>query len=569
MRTTGGRGGIRACVCLLAIVAAAWPTAGCGGALVRFPRRPVLWDDADREPFGPMPEARWVPYYWDAADHLIFRPVAEAWMLELSSEAVNVNALDEVPDSSFFVNRIGRRPLRDGELEAGGCGERALVAPTPWTVIGGKPAGASPGFVIRDAAGVRYLLKTDRAGQPEQSTGADALAAAAFHVAGYHVPCNRVVYFEPGDIVLGEGATTTLYGHTRPIDASDIERVVAAAVPAPDGTARRVVLSRFIDARPLGPWDYVGTWASDPNDVVPHEHRRELRGSFVLDAWLNHWDARQENTLSGWVATGEGEGAGGYVRHYLIDFGDALGLVRGGERASRRLGHATYLDLGQIMTDALGLGIVTRPWDGLTRHDILAYFDVEHFDPDHWTPQYWNGALDRRTERDLAWGARLLARFTDADIDTLVRLARYTDPAVEARLGAVLRGRRERLLRRYLTRLSPLADPEVRALGGADALCVVDLAVTSGIVAPEDRAYSASASDPAVDVAVVRVGPEAPGRLCVRVAGVDGAGHDEDYLVVEIRGETAGLPREGALALHTYRVGHGALELVGLRRLAP
>lgn len=535
---------------------------GCGAGLARFPRRPIVWDDADRQPFGPMPEERWVPYYWDAADHLIFRPAAEAWLLELSREAINVNAVDEVPDSSFFVNRIGRAALTPAELTRGACGSEVLDAPTPWTIVGGKPAGASPGFIIRDAAGVRYLMKTDRPGQPELSTGADALASAAFHAAGYHVPCYRVADLDPAALVIELGATTTLFGHTRLITDADVATVVAAAVPAPNGL-RRVVLSRFIDARPLGPWDFVGTWDEDPNDVVPHEHRRELRGIYVLDAWLNHWDARQENTLAGWVEAG----GGGYVRHYLIDFGESLGLAERGERASTRFGHTTYLDLGQIMTDAVGLGIVARPWDGRTRRDLLAYYDVEHFDPGSWTPQYWNGALDRRTEADLAWGARLLARFDDALLDALVALARLTDADVEAHLRTTLAGRRERLLRRYLTRLSPLTDPEVRSAPTA-GVCLVDLAVTSGIAEAGARTYEARASDARVGVSVELDDAEA-GRICVALSGVDGAGADADYLVVEVRGATASEPREGLLELHFYRTGPDRIELAGLRRRAP
>src|SRR5690606_10987940 len=59
--------------------------------------------------------------------------------------------------------------------------------------------------------------------------------------------------------------------------------------------------------------------------------RRELRGIFVLNAWVNHWDARDRNTLASWI----GAEGGGYVRHYLVDFGECLGLVEGNARRVR------------------------------------------------------------------------------------------------------------------------------------------------------------------------------------------------------------------------------------------
>ncbi|NIW47138.1 MAG: hypothetical protein GWN30_21030, partial [Gammaproteobacteria bacterium] len=52
----------------------------------------------------------------------------------------------------------------------------------------------------------------------------------------------------------------------------------------------------------------------DLNDVIPHQHRRELRGLRVVAAWLNHFDTKANNTLDVYVEDG-------YVRHYLIDFG--------------------------------------------------------------------------------------------------------------------------------------------------------------------------------------------------------------------------------------------------------
>ena len=72
-----------------------------------------------------------------------------------------------------------------------------------------------------------------------------------------------------------------------------------------------MLVSRFADGKPPGNFRYYGTRPDDPNDVVPHEHRRELRGAGVFGAWLNHDDSRGVNSLDMLVGN-EGRR---YVRH--------------------------------------------------------------------------------------------------------------------------------------------------------------------------------------------------------------------------------------------------------------
>ena len=62
--------------------------------------------------------------------------------------ALNVNTLDEVPDSSWFTNRIGRHALSSQTSRSGrACRASALDG---WMVSGGKALGVQPGFRMTD-----------------------------------------------------------------------------------------------------------------------------------------------------------------------------------------------------------------------------------------------------------------------------------------------------------------------------------------------------------------------------------------------------------------------------------
>ncbi len=87
------------------------------------------------------------------------------------------------------------------------------------------------------------------------------------------------------------------------------------------GSSRSRAASKSLPGKPLGPFRYFGTRLDDPNDIVPHEHRRELRAVRVFAAWLNHMDSRGINTLDTLVDADDRW----LVRHHLLDFGSTLG----------------------------------------------------------------------------------------------------------------------------------------------------------------------------------------------------------------------------------------------------
>ena len=92
------------------------------------------------------PEEYVSPMVWDVGDQSLFYPLTRIFGVEAAAEAVNVNALDEVANSSWFTNRIGLYGMSPAQVAAGPCVTSDDPA-TPWTVTGAKPNGANPGFV--------------------------------------------------------------------------------------------------------------------------------------------------------------------------------------------------------------------------------------------------------------------------------------------------------------------------------------------------------------------------------------------------------------------------------------
>jgi hypothetical protein len=556
----------------------------CASVERRFPLREPLSTDTDlqdvilpcrNEPTDKEPKhvscapVEYVsPLIWDGTDNLVFRPLAEVWAFRAAREAVNANSLDEVADSSWFTNRIGTRALPPDELARGACQPQELLDPDrepdrAWLVDHGKTNGSSLGFRV-NVRGQKYLLKVDT-DAPERPSAASVIGAAAYHAVGFKTSCEQIVYIRPTLLKLKPGLKSQAnFGGEQDFDQAALDHILSLA-PKKDGRLR-FQASAWLPGRLLGPFRYEGMRPDDPNDAILHEDRRELRGGRVLAAWLDHFDAREQNSMDSWIAAEKGapDASPGHVVHYYLDMSDCLGSAWDWEPITRRLGYSYVADWSEMARDFVTLGIPLRPWDRVRRvpgHETFNYFDVANFVPDDWKNEYANPAFDRMTERDGAWMARILAHFAPDSVRALASMGRFSEPSTTEYLAQVLEGRLGRILERYLTRLSPIADVH---MAGPDRLCATDLAEMRGLRDPAQFAYAARL----IGGDWLPVDRPAPAAVCVTLphAAPDGGSPDdarERYVRVRISDGVA----RGPLVAHLYDLGPGrGLRLVGIER---
>jgi hypothetical protein len=549
---------------------------GCSETVRRFPLRDPLWVDNDTAPHKVacrkdpkdskkqlcMPEEYVSSFAWDAADNTIFRPMSRFWAVDPGGESLNVNSLDEVPDSSWFVNRIGRKPMSLDELAKGSCGK--VLDPEnakdgEWLIDKGKANGANPGFRVKVEGIGKFMLKADPLDQPERATGATAIASRVYSAAGWWAPCDSVVYFHPKILKLAKGLTVTdNSGVTKPFDDDALKKLLERA--SHRGELVRMVASSWLPGPMLGPYQYEKTRDDDSADVVPHEDRRDLRGARVIAAWLNHFDSREQNTMTTWMAENDKDDASpGHVRHWYIDFGDCFGSEWAWEGISKRLGHSYYLDFGHLVADFGTLGIIQRPWDRAERNPdakLFGFFSANDFEPDAWKGGYPNPAFARMTERDGAWAARILARFTPAHIEAAVKVGDYTDPKHVAYLTNTLKKRHAAILRRYFSKLSPVTDLAVKG----SSLCGVDLALSSGLFSGFSYRATVRTGDK-LDVRSNATVTATATEVCVPLTH-----QSTQYVLVELTNGQA----PGMLRAHLYDLGPDkGFKLVGVERPDP
>jgi hypothetical protein len=497
---------------ILLLLAAGSLLLGCGSSRP-YTLGPIKTEDPDRRPI-PEPEETAENLYWDRINLSVFEQIEKPTNLNWTGrtigqwlgvagpdEADNVNVMDEPPNSSWYTRRHYYNEMTERQLAIGPNKRDTVgVAAGPdtsgtWTVVSGKSEGASRGFVMKDPRGDTYVMKLDGPQYPGLATSAEVISTKILHAAGYYVPQNTVTFLDPDQLRVGDEATIDRGTTERAMTRADLTQLLAPYPRTEDGKIR-ILASKFVDGKPLGPFDFYGTKDDNPNDRVRHEQRRELRGLSVISSWLHDTDRRAANTLRVYTD-------GGYIRHYIFDMGSTLGANASSPKKPVH-GQAYIIDQRKIPRALLGLGAVRFPWwhyDASPPYPSVGYYRADVFDPGEWVMSYPNPAFEKRTRRDAFWGAKIVMSFRDDDLAAIVETAQMPRPEAEAYLLDVLQKRRDKVGRYWFRRVNPLdrfavaAAPAVVAArtGGraADvpALVFDDLSVTYDLVSGDGTVY--------------------------------------------------------------------------------
>lgn len=428
------------------------------------------------------PNERDPSLYWDAVHQSSFYLIENS--LDLSRqyrkltgrmhEAVNADVFGNVPNSSWFTNRHGLTRMSREDIARGPNTIDGPDMSGPWIVTRAKTEGVTPGFFIKDAKGETFVIKFDPTLHPELATGAEMVATKFFHALGYYVPENYLVTFHPSILKIKDGLEyKDAQGKRHAFTPELLEQVLTRVSLRQDGTIRAIA-SRLLPGKPVGPFSYKGRRKDDPNDLIPHEHRRELRGLKIFAQLFNHFDTKDHNTLDVLVD----EDGRRFIRHYLIDFGSTLGSD-GDEPKAPYKGYAYVLDLEQAMVSLFTLGLRRWSWEYADLQGIpsaIGYFEADLFDPPGWKPLHGNPAFDNMTYADAAWACNILADFTKDDILACVEAAEYSDPEATRYLAEALWTRRAKILKYYSGKVSLLGNFAITDDGSTISLTFDDAA---------------------------------------------------------------------------------------------
>jgi hypothetical protein len=412
-----------------------------------------LWREPPPRPVSGV-TTRGVDHIYDFLESSYVTPRREGKLAKrVPQPALDVNTVGEVPDSAWYTNRHAFRRMSIADLQ-GGPGNSTPPDPKGgWHITAAKSNGITPGFVIEDGRGNRYLLKFDPPLYPELCSAADVIGSKLFYALGYNTPENYIVHFRREQLEITDGV---MYRHPSgkkiPLTDRIVDTLLEAQPQLADGTYRALA-SRWLDGKVIGPFDYRDTRSDDPNDTVAHQRRRVLRGLAVFAAWVNHHDTSQINTMDTLV-TEEGRQ---YLKHYLIDFGSILGS-RGDRPKEAWIGHQYTITHIETALRAFSLGFYLPRWQRSDYPQLrgVGLFDAWSFDPVEWRPEVPNPAFLMMDRADAFWAAKQVAAFTDDEIRAIVETGRLSDQRAADWIADCLIKRRDKIAQAWFARVLAL-----------------------------------------------------------------------------------------------------------------
>jgi hypothetical protein len=369
--------------------------------------------------------------------------------------AQSINTIDEVPDSSWYTNRKSLTP----EMVAKAVDTTNGPVEGKWTIIASKNDGISPGFTIKDSGGTVWFIKFDAKGFRTMATGTEVAVSKLFWALGFNVPEYHISRLDPANLEIAEGTKIKLpTGKKRNMNAGDIRRMLKLVLKDPDGSYR-VIASKALEGKILGGFKLAGTRPDDPNDVILHEHRRELRGYEVFAAWLNHVDCKAIQSMDTLLKK-EGKS---YVKHHLLDFSSALGSGSIHAHEFWEGYENLYEGGGYIAGDIPTLGFRVEHWrtvDNYKSHAVgIMPKNNDEWHPEEWKPRASNGAFYRARPDDKFWAARKIMGISDEMISAAIETGQFDDPESVVFLTNALIQRRNSIARTYLPAVNPIVDP--------------------------------------------------------------------------------------------------------------
>jgi hypothetical protein len=483
------------------LVLFALSVAACGYRPARYADQPPVTEVSDDRPIAMPRRTPFIEAFY-LSDVYLRRPIVDALDAERFPNARDVNALDEVPRSSWYDPPSLRRKAFDASVSRG-----------PEAPVVYRPGSG----LLTDRRGESFLLASDD-GPPETRTAAELIASRLVRALGYRTP--TVTLIDPEELGLEAELDPT----------------------------RRWIARRWPLGVDLGPTDMTLPRSDDPNDRVSHRDRRTLRALGVVAAWLDLREIGPSHLRDVYV----GRPGRGHVQHLLVDLGDALGSPR--TRGSHRSATAVGVVRGSPLENLVTLGLARPPANGGIREPTLRVFSAtgagSHALVDPWEP------VDRLLPADGYWIAKRMARIGRGVLEDAVRAAHFEDPALDAHVLHALIARRRDLVAHWFREVTPC---ELERLLGRD-LVLADEAVRAGIDTAGTRHYEVAV----LDDSGAEVTPKLDVRSRGEEIRFELPEIERDYLVVRVTKVGSAGPAPRPFEVHLVQE-RGAPRVVGAR----